>query len=88
MARAAARVAPGPVPRRFVLAVTDGGVHVITRRGEVAAWDRSTLQVLAETSRRGVELLLQPPGDRPAVECVGARNATTDAVVAELLRRR
>lgn len=88
--RVVARFGPSTsLPRRFVLAVTAYGVHVLPVSkvgvgGEVAAWDRASLRVLAEPSKRGVELLLQPPGDRPALECLGHDDHVTRQVVAAL----
>lgn len=93
MSRTMTRFAPSEVPRRFLIAVTDSGVHLLAMgrtgiEGEAAAWDRSSLSVLVETTRRGVELLIQPPGDRRAVECLGVDVPSTRQVVAALTSRR
>lgn len=89
MSRATTRFGAGELPKRFVLAVTEGSVHVLPVSkvglgGEVAAWDRPTLKVLVEASKRGMEVLIQPPGDRPPFECLGADDARTRQVVAAL----
>lgn len=89
MSRTANRFGSGDVPRRFMLAVTDTDVHLlpvgrVAIGEEAAAWSRDKLQVVADFTRRGVELLIQPPGDRPAIECLGVDVPTTRALVAAL----
>lgn len=89
MSRAATRWGASTVPRRFVLAVTARRVHVlpVVRGGvgdEVAAWARTSTRVLAEQTKRGMELLIHPPGEGPGLECLGPDDVHTHGVVAAL----
>lgn len=89
VSRTATRFGPSELPRRFMIAVTGDDVHLLPVGPggvgtEVAAWSRGTLSVVAEKTKRGVEVLIQPPGDRPAIECLGVDVDTTRAVVEAL----
>lgn len=91
VSRVATRWGPSPTPKRFVLAVTAGEVHLLpmTKAGmghEAAAWSRPALRVLAEPTKRGVELLIHTPGDGPGIECLGPDEPDTHRVVAALTR--
>ena len=89
VSRTVTRLGPSDIPRRFMLAVTATDVHLLPVGpagvgAEAAAWSRSRLSVVVEVTKRGVEVLIQPPGDRPAIECLGVDVPTTQAVVAAL----
>ncbi len=76
------------LPRRVVLAVTEGRVYLLGTTGrEAGAWGRTNVETSAQRSGDGWELWINPPGERSGFELRGRQGPATNAVVEALTAR-